>query len=88
MPMLQITLPEPLEQFVLGRVAELGLDCPDKYFEQLLEEDRCRKRNDDYMEKVREAIDQDEWVVEDQFWQRIDENTLARRNAQQTGTKG
>ena len=36
----QISLPEPLQQFVVGQVAELNLDPPDQYFEQLLEEDR------------------------------------------------
>ena len=56
MTTLQITLPEPLQQFVLGRVTELGLDCPDKYFEQLLEEERRRKLEDYYMEKVREGL--------------------------------
>ena len=52
----QITLPEPLRQFALERVAELGLDSPDQYFEQLLEEDRLRIRDEYYMEKVQEAL--------------------------------
>ena len=83
----QITLPEPLRQFALGRVAELGLDSPDQYFEQLLEEDRLRKRDEFYMEKVREAIEQDEWVTEDQFWNQIDENTRTRRKARTAWTE-
>ena len=56
MPTMQITLPESLQQFVLCRVAELGLECPDQYFEQLLEEEQQRKRDDLYMEKVREGL--------------------------------
>ena len=56
MPTLQITLPEPLQQFVLGRVTELGLDHPDQYIEQLLEEEQRRKLEDYYMEKVREGL--------------------------------
>ena len=56
MPTMQITLSEPLQQFVLGRVAELGLECPDQYFEQLLEEEQRRKRDDLIVEKVREGL--------------------------------
>ena len=69
MTTLQITLPEPLQQFVLGRVTELGLDCPDKYFEQLLEEERLRQPWDEYEQKVAEAIDADRWTsVPDENW--------------------
>ena len=57
MPTLQITLPEPLQQFVQGRVAELGLDRPDQYFEQLLEEEQRRKLDDYYREKVQEGLE-------------------------------
>ena len=72
MPTLQITLPEPLQQFALGRVAELGLDSPDQYFEQLLEEDRRRKRDDDYMEKVREGlVSGPPFPVTPDFWDKI-----------------
>jgi antitoxin ParD1/3/4 len=56
MPTLQITLPEPLQQFVLRQIAELGLESPDQYFERLLEDDRRRKRDEFYMEKVREGL--------------------------------
>ena len=87
MPTLQITIPEPLQQFVFHRVAELGFDCPDQYFEKLLEEDHRRKLDDFYADKVREAIDHDEWVAEEDFWKRIDENTLSRRNARKAGTE-
>lgn len=72
MPTLQITLPETLQQFALGRVAELGLDSPDQYFEQLLEEDRCRKRDDCYMEKVREGLASGPPIpVTPGFWDKI-----------------
>ena len=56
MPTLQITLPEPLQKFVMNRIAELGFDCPDQYFEKLLEEERQRKLEDYYMEKVNEGL--------------------------------
>ena len=121
MPTLQVTLPEPLWQFVQSRVVELGLDHSDQYFEQLLEEERRKKIDEYYMEKVREglesgppirvtpgfwdaiadkveqenrrrfdddciakvqeAIDQNEWIPEEEFWRRIDENTRTRRNS-------
>jgi len=72
MPTLQITLPEPLQQFVLGRVAELGLDRPDQYFEQLLEEEQRRKRDDYYMEKVREGLESGPPIlVTPGFWDEI-----------------
>ena len=81
MSTVQITIPEPLQQFVISRIAELGLDCPEQYFEKLLEADQHRKIDDYYMKKVREAIDHDEWVVADEFWKQIDENTRSRRNS-------
>ena len=109
MPTLQITLSEPQQQFVMGRVAELGLERPDQYIEKLLNEEQRQKLDEYYMEKVREglasgpptrvteenrdafwnevkekvreAIDRDEWVAEEEFWKRIDENTRSRRNA-------
>jgi len=52
----QISLSEPLQRFVVGQVAELGLDRPDQYFEQLLEEERQRQLEEYYMEKVREGL--------------------------------
>ena len=56
MPTLQITISEPFQQFVISRVAELGFDCPDQYFEKLLEEDKRRKLEDYFMEKVNEGL--------------------------------
>jgi hypothetical protein len=56
MQTIQITLSEPSQRFVQGRVAELGLDRPDQYFEQLLEEERHRKLEEYYLEKCREGL--------------------------------
>ena len=81
MPTIQITLAEPLQQFVLGKVAELGLDQPDQYFERLLEEEQRRTFDDYCMEKVQKAIDRDEWIAEKEFWSLVDEDTRERRNA-------
>jgi len=81
MSTIQITLPEPLQRFVQGRVAELGLDRPDQYVEKLIEEAQ-RNTFDDYcMEKVQVAIDRDEWIAEDEFWKQVDADTQTRRNA-------
>jgi methionyl-tRNA synthetase len=79
----QITLSEPLQQFVLDEVAELGLDRPDQYIEQLLEEVQSRKFDNYCMEKVQEAIDQNEWIAEKEFWKLVDEDTQTRRKARQ-----
>jgi len=57
MSTIQITLPEPLQQFVQGRVAELGLDQPDQYFEQLLEEEQRRRIEEYYMEECRKGLE-------------------------------
>jgi len=78
MPTFQITLPEPLQQFVLSRVIELGLERPDQYFEKLLEEEQNRKLDDYYMEKVREGLASGPpvWVTEENrnaFWNGIKE---------------
>jgi len=53
----QITLPEPLQQFVQGRVAELGLDQPDQYIERLLEEEQHRRLEEYYMEECRKGLE-------------------------------
>ena len=63
------------------RVAELGLDRPDQYFEQLLEEEQNRTFDDYCMEKIQVAIDRDEWIAKEEFWQLVDEDTQTRRNA-------
>jgi len=52
----QINLSEPLRQFVVGQVAELGFDRPDQYFEQLLEEERQRRLEEYYYEKCLEGL--------------------------------
>jgi len=56
MSTIQITLSEPLQRFVVKQTAELGLDQPDQYIEQLVEEERRRKRDEYYMEKCREGL--------------------------------
>ena len=80
MSTLQINLSEPLQQFVARQVAELGLDRADQYFEQLLEEEQHRKFDDYCMAKVQEAIDQNEWIAEEEFWKMVDQDTQNRRN--------
>ena len=86
MPTLQITLSEPMQQFVLGKVAELGLDRPDQYVEKLLEEEQHKNFDDYCMERVQESIDRDEWIAEEEFWKQVDENTRTRRNARKVET--
>jgi hypothetical protein len=78
---IQITLPEPMQQFVLGKVAELGLDHPDQYFAKLIEEEQHKTFDDYCMEKVQAAIDRDEWIAENEFWKLVDEDTRLRRNS-------
>jgi len=80
MSTLQINLSEPLQRFVIGQVAELGLDRVDQYFEQLLEEEQHRKFDDYCMVQVQEAIDQNEWIAEEDFWKMVDQDTQNRRN--------
>ena len=54
---MQITLPESMQQFVQGRVAELGLDQPDQYIEQLLKEEQRRRLEEYYMEECRKGLE-------------------------------
>ena len=91
MPTLQITLSEPQQQFVMGRVAELGLERPDQYIEKLLEEEQRQKLDEYYMEKVQEAIDADRWtsVPEDkwpEFWDRVRQKAKQLRDARVSET--
>ena len=53
----QITLSESVWQFVQDKVAELGLDRPDQYFEQLLEEEQRRRIDEYYMKEVQKGLD-------------------------------
>jgi hypothetical protein len=53
---MQIMLSEPSQRFVMGRVAELGLDHPEQYVEQLLEEEKQRRLDEYYMEKISEGL--------------------------------
>jgi len=68
----QITLSESLQQFVLGKVAELGLDRPDQYFEQLLEEERRRRIDEYYMKEVQKGLDSGPPIrVTPEFWENL-----------------
>jgi hypothetical protein len=72
MSTIQITLPEPLQRFVQGRVAELGLDQPDQYIEQLLEEEQRRRLEDYYMREVQKGLDSGPLIpVTSGFWDEI-----------------
>ena len=79
-------MPEPLQQFVLGKIVELGLDRPDQYFEKLLEAEQHRTFDDYCMEQVQKAIDRDEWIAEKEFWRLVDEDTQKHRNVRNVTT--
>ena len=88
MSTIQITLSEPLQRFVVKQVAERGLDQPDQYIEQLLEEERRRKRDEYYMEKCREAIERGQPTRitnenHDAFWNGIMERARQRHENRQ-----
>ena len=70
MSTLQITLPESLQRFVLGRVTELGLDQPDQYIEQLLEEEQRRRLEEYYMEECRKGLESGPSIpITPEFWE-------------------
>jgi hypothetical protein len=72
MQTMQIMLSEPSQRFVLGRVAELGLDRPEQYVEQLLEEEKQRRLDEYYMEKCREGLASGASIpVTPGYWQEI-----------------
>ena len=72
MSTIQITLSEPLQQFVQGRVAELGLDRPDQYFEQLLEEEQRRRLEEYYMEECRKGLESGPSIpITPDFWKNL-----------------
>ena len=69
---MQITLSEPLQRFVVKQTAELGLDQPDQYIEQLVEEERRKKRDEYYMEKCREGLASGATIpITSGFWDEI-----------------
>ena len=86
MSTIQITLPEPLQRFVQGRVAELGLDQPDQYIEQLLIEEQRRKLEEYYMREVQKGLDSGQpiRVTEENreaFWNGIKEEILRKHES-------
>jgi len=79
MSTLQINLSEPLQQFVAGRVAELGLDRADQYFEQLLEEERQKRLEEYYYEKCLEGLASGPPIpITPDFWDEIKRGILQR----------
>ena len=86
MPTIQITLSESLQRFVQGRVAELGLDRPDQYVEQLLEEEQRRRLEEYYMEECRKGLESGPpiRVTEENreaFWNGIKEEILRKHES-------
>jgi len=72
MSTIQITLSESLQRFVQGRVTELGLDQPDQYIEQLLEEEQRRRLEEYYMEECRKGLESGPLIpVTPGFWDEI-----------------
>ena len=75
----QINLSESLQQFVAGRVAELGLDRVDQYFEQLLEEERKRKLEEYYYEKCLEGLASGQSIpITPDYWDKFKEGIRQR----------
>ena len=77
-----------MQRFIVKQVAELGLDQPDQYFEQLLEEERRRKRDEYYMEKCREGLASGPGTLitdenREAFWNGIKERVRQRQENRQ-----
>ena len=72
MSTIQITLPESLQRFVQGRVAELGLERPDQYVEQLLKEEQRRRLEEYYMREVQKGLDSGTSIpITPEFWDNL-----------------
>ncbi|MDR3233399.1 MAG: hypothetical protein LBT46_07030 [Planctomycetaceae bacterium] len=82
---MNITLSEPLQNFVMKQVAELGLADSDEYIEKLVQEQQQRKIDEYHWKLVQEAVEEDAWLTEEEFWGQIDESTRKRREAKKTG---
>ena len=79
MSTLQINLSEPLQRFVAGRVAELGFDRADQYFEQLIEEERQKRLEEYYYEKCLEGLASGPSIpITPDFWDEIKRGILQR----------
>ena len=65
-------MPESLQRFVQGKVAELGLDQPDQYIEQLLEKEQRRRLEEYYMEECRKGLESGPSIpVTPDFWKNL-----------------
>ena len=86
MSTLQINLSEPLQRFVAGRVAELGLDRADQYFEQLLEEERQKRLEEYYLRECQKGLASGPLIRvteenRDAFWNGIKEEIRQRHDS-------
>ncbi|MDR3181513.1 MAG: hypothetical protein LBT89_01105 [Planctomycetaceae bacterium] len=85
MSTISVTLSEPLQNFVMRQVTELGLADSDEYIEKLVQEQQQRKIDEYHWELVQEAIEEDAWLTEEEFWEQIKESTRKRREARKSG---
>jgi len=84
MPTFQITLSEPQQQFIQRRVAELGLDSTDQYFDQLLKEDWEKKRDEYYLKKCQEGIASGQVIpITPGYWEELKARTRQRHESRQ-----
>ncbi|MDR3183526.1 MAG: hypothetical protein LBT89_11535 [Planctomycetaceae bacterium] len=81
MSTINVTLSQPLEQFVARQVAYLECTDSSEYVEQLIEADLERQRQVDehHWQLVQEGLASGTPVSADEFWQQVHKETERRR---------
>jgi antitoxin ParD1/3/4 len=81
MQTMNISLPEPLKQFVEEQVNQGGYSSASEYVRELLRADQKRKAKEQLEEILSAALQSEAQEVTPEYWQKLREEALDRVNA-------
>ena len=81
MQTMNISLPEPLKQFVEEQVNQGGYSSTSEYVRELVRADQKRKAREQLEDILSSALTSDAQEVTPEYWQKLREEALGRVNA-------
>ena len=84
METMNISLPEPLKQFVDGQIAQGRYSSASEYVRELIRADEKRKAEDELEAKLLEGLKSSESELTKADWKAIRSEALARMQARRT----
>lgn len=81
METMNISLPEPLKQFVDEQMAGGRYSSVSEYIRELIRADERRKAEDQFEAFLLEGMEGDPVVVDEQYWKDVTERGIARYEA-------